>query len=144
MPDSAALLTQVIDGDKHLASLIRRAQTLARLSADIRANLPEDLAEHAALANVRGTVLVMQVDSPGWASRLRFHQSALLHFLLEKHKLPVKSLEIKVNNAQRRTGADKRRNRPRMPTQAARQLKSTADHIKDATLSAALARLASR
>lgn len=143
MPDSATPITQVIDEDKHLAGLLRRAQMLARLSADIRANLPGDLAKHAVLANVRGTVLVMQVDSPGWASRLRFQQSALLHFLLEKHKLPVKSLEIKVSDAQRYTGADKR-SQPRMPTQAAQQLKSAADHINDASLSAALARLASR
>ena len=143
MPDSATPITDVISGDKHLSALLRRAQALARLSASLRAALPGDLADHATLANIRGTVLVMQVDSPAWASRLRFQQSTLLGFLQEKHKLPVESLEIKVSDAQRYAGADKR-DRPSMPTEATRQLKSAAAYIDDAALSAALFRLASR
>ncbi len=62
----------------HLQRMVERQQALLR---EVRALLPDPLAAHCLHARIRGSELVLHVDSPAWNSRLRFQAPALLRAL---------------------------------------------------------------
>jgi len=58
--------------------LIERAMQLQALDRQLRQSLPEPLASHTRLGNLRNDKLVFLVDAPVWGLRLRLHANALL------------------------------------------------------------------
>ncbi|MCG2634182.1 MAG: DUF721 domain-containing protein [Gammaproteobacteria bacterium] len=71
-------------GDLQLDGLLQRARWLRSQSRRFDAALPPELSGHCQLANVRGELLVVLVDSPVWATRLRLLGPSLL-FALKQH-----------------------------------------------------------
>lgn len=61
-----------------LGYLIEHGKRLDRLSRIVRELLPPALGPHCRLANVTQQSLIMHVDSPVWASRLRYYCPQLL------------------------------------------------------------------
>lgn len=55
------------------------------LLAELRRLLPGELADHCIAAQQRGPQLVLHVDSPVWATRLRFLAPGLLELLRAEH-----------------------------------------------------------
>jgi hypothetical protein len=62
----------IVAGDSTLAGLLRRARELESLETLVRAWLPPALAPHVRVAALREDTLVLAVDSPAWATRLRY------------------------------------------------------------------------
>lgn len=60
-----------------LGSVIDRANHLAALDRQLRQSLPEPLASHVRLGNVRDGRLVFLVDSPVWKAKLRLHADVI-------------------------------------------------------------------
>lgn len=58
--------------------LIERAMQLHALDQQLRQSLPEPLASHVKLGNLRDGRLVFLADAPVWKTRLRLHADALL------------------------------------------------------------------
>jgi hypothetical protein len=57
---------------------------LRALAAALQEVLPSSLAERCRLLNVRGDCLILQVESPPWATRLRFYLPTVLEDLRRK------------------------------------------------------------
>jgi hypothetical protein len=75
--------------------LVERARWLDALDRQLRQSLPESLAQHCRLANVREDRLVFLVQTPIWKARLRLHSDALLSAAAAAG-LQVRSLTFKV------------------------------------------------
>lgn len=60
-----------------LGSVIERANHLAALDRQLRQSLPEPLASHVRLGNVRDGRLVFLVDSPVWKAKLRLYADVI-------------------------------------------------------------------
>lgn len=60
-----------------LGSVIERAKHLAALDRQLRQSLPEPLASHVRLGNVRDGRLVFLVDSPVWKAKLRLYADVI-------------------------------------------------------------------
>lgn len=70
-----ASLSAATSGD--LGSVIERANHLAALDRQLRQSLPEPLASHVRLGNVRDGRLVFLVDSPVWKAKLRLYADVI-------------------------------------------------------------------
>ncbi len=58
--------------------LVERAMQLHALDRQLRQSLPEPLASHVKLGNLRDDRLVFLADAPAWKARLRLHADVLL------------------------------------------------------------------
>jgi hypothetical protein len=68
-------------GSPHLQALAQHARRLQRLSVRLREVLDAPLAEHVQVANLSDRCLVLQTDSPAWATRLRYRSADVLRHL---------------------------------------------------------------
>ena len=79
--------------------LIERAMQLQALDRQLRQSLPEPLASHVRLGNLRHDKLVFLVDAPVWKSRLRLHAGALLD-AARAAGIPAGDIAVKVATMQ--------------------------------------------
>ncbi|MEM9605152.1 MAG: DciA family protein [Pseudomonadota bacterium] len=127
-----------------LGQQARRGSTLRdRLAAAVPAPLGESLLH----ARTDGSVLVVTLDSPGAATRVRFCQRALLSAC--RPEMAVTSVKIKVaprtaEHHTRPAGAAARPPRPRLSAASSKHIESVANAVEHDRLRRALRRLASR
>jgi hypothetical protein len=115
---------------------------LKQLDYAIKALLPEELASHCRIANLRKNRVVMQADSTAWATRLRYQTPEILKQLQEYNALQgIKSIQVTVAPASKPRGKTRRQARP-LSEQNARIIRSAAESLADPELAAALRRLA--
>lgn len=89
------LLKDLLAG-RSLAGLAERAAATDRLARRIQGLLPAELAAHVTGANIRDRRLIILVDSPAWASRLRFEAPALRRQLETRHEVDVDGVTVRV------------------------------------------------
>ncbi len=123
-----------------------RADEGLRLRQAWVSSVPEPLASHARPVRYTAGLLLLHVDTPAWASRLRHQQSSLTEALRRNSALRDLT-EVRVRVAP--PGSNDfslpvARPRTRLTERAAAVIASTADTIADPKLRAALARLAQR
>ena len=70
-------------GAGHLGRLAGEAASLSEATRILRDCLDPPLADHASVGAVREPVLVVVVDSPVWASRLRYQSEKILNHFSE-------------------------------------------------------------
>jgi hypothetical protein len=138
LPNSIARLLE----GKTLAPLLRHAERLRNVARILHHLLPPSLQDHCQVVNLRDGVLHLGVDSPAWASRLRFQIPKILKELGAYPGLGINALRVRVVPAGR--SLSKPASRPRLSPQSARLLRQTATGLSDPRLRAALLKLASR
>ncbi len=79
--------------------LVERAMQLQALDRQLRQSLPEPLASHVRLGNLRNDKLVFLVDAPVWKARLRLHANALLD-AARAAGIPAGDIAVKVATMQ--------------------------------------------
>lgn len=128
--------------DKPLQRLVKKAKCLSELNAILANYLDAGLCQHCTLANYAEGELTLLVDSPAWATRLRFILPNLLS-LLKKHK-PFNQLTSIRHIVQQPPIPNKRlvNRTPVLTELCAEFIKQTAQHIEDPGLADALMRLA--
>lgn len=87
------ILHQPRSGLEDILAHVRELQNIAAVLEHI---MPESLAAHTELANVRGQVLTLIADSPAWATRLRYQREMLIWRLQSELGLTVRELQVKV------------------------------------------------
>jgi hypothetical protein len=129
-----------------VAALAQRARALDALDRQLRQPLPEPLRRHVRLADISADRLVFLASSSAWASKLRFHQTAILANARQVSGLPTAKFAVKVAPLPpvppeqiRRTTSSK----PGLSKIAADHLKTAARSIADPELRAVYLRLAS-
>lgn len=76
-PRKPVSVNQIVRRHSSLAQLATQAQTLLRVQRRLDAALPSLLAGHWQLAHSDQKLIALVAESPTWATRLRFHESAL-------------------------------------------------------------------
>lgn len=66
-----------------LAGLIQRSRQLADLDELVRTHLGEPIGAHVRVANLNQRSLVLQADSPTWATRIRYQIPGIIRFLAQ-------------------------------------------------------------
>jgi len=131
-----------------LSRVLGHAGRLAALDRILRPQLGQPLASHCRVANLRRDTLVLQVDSPAWAARLRYQIPALLKTLRGQERggaglEALRDIEVRVSPPTRERPAPTQR-AVRMSSDSARLIEAVAQDTDDAALQSALRRLAGR
>lgn len=79
-----------------LARLARRAASMADLAESLKSALPEPLARHVLSVNHRAHTLVVLVDSPAWATRLRYLEGEIRSRLAADQGIGIEKLVVRV------------------------------------------------
>ena len=112
-----------------------------KLLAEVRDRLPADMAPHCLFAQHRGDLLVLYVDSPAWATRLRFQAPQLLGAVGGAYQKKAQvAVRLLVQGTGRRPSGDVRKRSPA----AASTVTEAAAGIDDRELQSALLRLGRR
>ncbi len=140
------MLLSTASGD--LSGTLRRARQLQRADQALQHRLGAVLTGHCHVANIRGTTLVLQVDSATWGARLRYQIPSLQRQLKASRAFSaIHDIEVTVRprgSADRRSDPDRVPRRARLSSQAAALIATVANTTADPALQAALRRLASR
>lgn len=75
-------------------TLLKKAEQIHAVNLTLSAELDSSLAPHCRAVNLRGSMLVLAVDSPAWATRLRFQTSELLSVLRQRGWPGLASVEL--------------------------------------------------
>lgn len=136
----ARLLDRV--GSSGIHQLTDRGQRLARFERFLNEQLPPELIGRVRIGNLRDQLLILFVDSPAWAARLRFHVPQLLQQLRKHGAIRPEKIQIRV--LPDRSPPPVKHHHARMSAAAAESIRITARCTEDSKLAAALERLASR
>jgi hypothetical protein len=125
-----------------LPRLLEQRRLLAELHRVLCGALPPPLDSHCQVLNLRHQCLVLAVDSPLWASRLRYLTRTLLQHLSQVESVTVRTIQIKIRPE---PGPKKKKpiRNSRLSADNARLLQQTANTLGDERLRAALLRVAS-
>ena len=125
-----------------LKNLIQQAQKNTQLLDIIRTYLPPKLAPHCIAAEDRQGTLHIMLDSPAWASQLRFMSTKTLKILAVDHYC-FKKIVIKVNleHQQLNKKPAKIKKKRTLPAEAVKSLQDLAASISNPKLKASLLRL---
>ena len=85
---------QILDNAR--LPLIERARKLQRLEQAVLGLLPEDVAAHCRVMNLKNEILVLAAPSSAWAARLRFAGAELVKQLEGQFALKLRSVQIRI------------------------------------------------
>ena len=128
----------------HLSNtLLQKAHWLNNLNQQLLLILPMEFDGHVKVAGVHRSLLILEADSPVWATKIRFLSYEITKQLSVKTDLKLKSIKVNIQpNASLRKKPI--RKKPYISKYSAHQLESLADSIKYPRLQEALAKLAKR
>ena len=101
-----------LTGGSRFTQLLSRARELLALDKLLHELVPAPLDEHCRILTVSGTTLILAVDSPVWAARLRFHTSRLVKQLAHYKPIKIRSVRVRVKPLARTASPGKRQARP--------------------------------
>ncbi|HSH50038.1 MAG TPA: DUF721 domain-containing protein [Halomonas sp.] len=129
-------------GTGQLAPLIRTARLIEGVQRYLRRQLPSELADHLFVGGFHRGRLTLITDRAVWLTRLRYEQPRLLELVRQYPGFEaITGFELKVRPVRPPTTPP---HQPRhLPAEAADELSSCADDVKDPGLRDALRRLAS-
>lgn len=134
-------LTRVLRSSGTARELLSQAQDLQQLLTRVRKLLPVPLEGHCRAVLLKKRQLILFVDSPAWASRMRYY-SRDLKSLLRRNGMRVERVSVRVlindTPQNQKRGAAKR-----LSPENAALIRQTAEGIGDEGLSAALRKLGS-
>lgn len=123
--------------------LVERARKLLRLEQTVLQILPQGLAAHCKVLNIRNKILVLEAPSSVWAARLRFAAPDLLRQLQSGAALNVDTLQVRVRPALPEKPPAHHAH-PQISMENANLLAQTANSIEHRGLKEALFRLAAK
>ena len=122
---------------------LERARKLRRLEQAVRGLLPQDVAAHCSVMNLKSETLVLCTPSSAWAARLRFTVPGLLKQLKNQFALTVRDIQIRVQPETQEIQSI-RRQKPKMTAASGSLLEQTARAVDHSALRDALYRLAAK
>ena len=88
---------EVLSDSPQLNKLINKIAYLTNLNILLRQQLPDLLAQHCTVANVRDNVLILHIDAATWGMQLRYLIPELLTKLRNKKNFAgISSIEYKI------------------------------------------------
>ena len=130
-------------GSQLPSTLLHQAKRLRQLNQHLLLILPLELHGHVQIAAFHHSLLVLEAESPVWATKARYFSREIANHLSEKTGLSVKSVKFTIQptaSTQSRTS----RKKPYISKNSAHQLESLAKSTEDPRLKQSLAKLAKR
>lgn len=90
-------LDKLFKNDNWLDSLQNRCAILSSLNALVYQHLPPLLCVRCRVANYRKGILVLEVASASWLTRLRYEQEGLISHLRKNQLIGLASIQYKIN-----------------------------------------------
>ena len=136
---------KLLSGGKssQLRRLTQFSSQLTELSALIQSCLPTPLQGHCQVINIRGKALILQTESPAWASQLRFYTPAMLSTLTHHRCNYIKEINIRIKPVSAQPPAYAR-DKMIISSRSATLITSLAETTPYSKLKQSLLRLASR
>lgn len=91
------MLTSILSEGTLLSQIKERTFALGKLAQVIDELLPSLFKQHYRIANYRQGVLVLEVSSASWLTRLKYEQSNLLSGIRSKILPSLSSIQYKIN-----------------------------------------------
>ena len=91
---NTASCCQILDNAR--MPLLERARKLQRLEQAVLGLLPENVAAHCKVMNLKNEILVLSAPSSAWAARLRFAGPELVKQLEGQFALKLRSVQIRI------------------------------------------------
>ncbi len=85
---------QILDNAR--MPLLERARKLQRLEQAVLGLLPENVAAHCKVMNLKNEILVLSAPSSAWAARLRFAGPELIKQLKSQFALNLRTIQIHI------------------------------------------------
>jgi len=137
-------IISILGQDTALANLVSHAKYLAGIHQIVQHQLTRSMQPHCKVANYRENILYLHVDSPSWATRLRFTVPELISQLKNTKELnELKDIQILPAKSTQR---DKTLSQEKLELskETAEQLICLANYVTDPKLALALRRLAKK
>lgn len=90
-------LSHVLDEANHLSNIQQRAAALNKLDRQVKALLPAAVHAEIRVANYRQQILVIEVSSAGWLTRMRYEQEKLLSTLRQQLLPALSKIQLVIN-----------------------------------------------
>lgn len=91
------VLTSLLSQGALLSKIKERTVALSQLTKVIDKLLPTPLNQHYRVANYRQSVLILEVSSANWLTRIKYEQSNLISGIREKILPSLSSIQYKIN-----------------------------------------------
>ncbi|WP_294962685.1 DciA family protein [uncultured Gilliamella sp.] len=91
------ILTSILLQASSLSKIQERTIALSKLSNVVKDILPPPLNQQCRVANYRRGVLIIEVSSASWLSRLRYEQSNLIQGIRRKTLPSLSSIQYQIN-----------------------------------------------
>lgn len=124
--------------------LLSRARVLGELDALVHELIPSPLNGHCRVLSVRDDTLIVAADSAAWAARLRYQSSQLVKQLAGLSSVKLRTVQVRIRASDQTPGSRSTHIRRPLSGRNSMVLKQAARSVTDASLKAALLRLASR
>jgi len=124
--------------------LLERARKLQRLEQAVLGLLPENLAAHCSVMNLKNEILVLAAPSSAWAARLRFAGPELVKQLKNQFSLNLRSIQIRIQPETLEIQPTVRRPQLKLSLASGTLLAQTAQTVDHPALREALYRLAAK
>ncbi len=130
--------------ESNLTELAAKAKEIQACNFALSAALDDPLRSHLKIANIRGSQLVIQSDSPVWSARARLITARMLRFVNSRlQDSPLTDVQI-ITRPDQSEAPVRTSPRPRISIQTRRLLEDVARGIDSPALRRALLRLARR
>ena len=123
--------------------MLERARKLQRLEQAVVGLLPQDVAAHCSVMNLKNETLVLVAPSSAWAARLRFAVPGLAKQLDDQFALKLRDIQVRVQPETHEIQSI-RRPKPRLSLTSGSLLAQTAQAVDHPALREALYRLAAK
>ncbi len=137
-----SLITKILASrSSSLRTLLSQSDRLQQFNLLVQQHLPEPLCHHCQCAAINDTKLVLQVDSPAWATKLRLYLPTLLKGLQATLQGgQIKTVRLRIRPAQS-VRQNRFRQRLQMSQSTSKLLLGLSDSTTNPDLKAALLRL---
>jgi hypothetical protein len=132
---------QLLDNAK--LPLLERARKLQRLEQTVLGLLPENVAAHCRVMNLKNEILILAAPSSAWAARLRFAGPELVKQLKSQFALKLRTIQIQIQPETLEIQSI-RRPQLKLSLTSGTLLAQTAQTVKHPALREALYRLAAK
>lgn len=127
-----------------VSTLMAEAQRLSQINIIVRQSLDHQLGEHVRVASAADGLVTLVVDSPVWATRLRYMQSTIIEGL-QKYSISADFHQIKFKVRPSGRYDQKKQRRPKCPLSishsSAERMKEALDTLPDSELKASLTKI---
>ncbi|MDH3325796.1 MAG: DUF721 domain-containing protein [Gammaproteobacteria bacterium] len=128
---------------KNMAPLIAEAKRLMQIKIILNQSLDHELSKHIQVSRLENNQLRLMVDSPAWATRLRYKQADIIN-CFQNYAISkiVKSIHIKISP----DDVAQKKNKPKinnisLSVESADQMLEEIEAISDSSLKDALTRI---